>query len=63
MRIQQERIAVWRSVALRKDLDRRASLVKMEPNGLDPAYNAALVVRAIEVIDQSSDGQRRFAAH
>ncbi len=30
----------------------------MEPHGLDPAYNAALVVRAIEDIDQSSDGQR-----
>jgi hypothetical protein len=30
----------------------------MEPNGLDPVYNAALVVRAIEDIDQSSDGQR-----
>jgi len=30
----------------------------MEPNGLDPAYNAALAIRAIEDIDQSSDGQR-----
>ena len=30
----------------------------MEPNGLDPVYNAAVVVRAIEDIDQSSDEQR-----
>jgi hypothetical protein len=30
----------------------------MEPNGLDPVDNAALVVHAIEDIDQSSDGQR-----
>jgi hypothetical protein len=30
----------------------------MEPDGLDPVYNAALVVRAIEDIDQSSDEQR-----
>ena len=30
----------------------------MKPNGLDPTSAAALVVRAIDAIDKSSDEQR-----
>jgi len=30
----------------------------MEPNGLDPASAAELVVRTIDDIDRSSDGER-----
>jgi hypothetical protein len=30
----------------------------IKPDGLDPAYNAAVVVRAIAEIDESSDDQR-----
>jgi hypothetical protein len=30
----------------------------MEPNGLDPGRAAALVVRVVDDIDQSSDEQR-----
>jgi hypothetical protein len=29
----------------------------MEPNGLDPVYNAELVIRALEDIDHQNDEQ------
>jgi len=36
----------------------RRLVVQMEPNGLDPTSSAALVLRVVDDIDESSEEQR-----